>query len=352
MAIYYTSTIINDLKNDNVKKLNLMKLIINKLKEIKQKLDTITLFNYQTNNIKYVIPDQPIFRTAIEWINSFKNNQNPGVSDEIKVGLSILVSCGLERIENIPKKYFINVPNIIFNNVVGLCNITQNDNMCGTADIGIIMHNNKILYYSVTQWQGLKKCIRNPSPKIMYNMKKHIEIINKRNHQAFKDAVFHRMTNCSNTPNKTWKRVSGCLVTEKICNDNAKLAAEEWNLFSPKVKFHNLKVILDLDEKLKPNCSGIIYFDVKNNIIKKMFKWHLKINLDNCGACVSEGIYVKHYYNSECIIKTQVKYNNGIIEGLNDKHSWVPKPGSPISSWNCVAYLEKIFDMHDITIIN
>jgi len=55
------------------------------------------------------------------------------------------------------------------------------------------------------------------------------------------------------------------------------------------------------------------------------------------------------------IIKTQAKYNNGIIEGMSSKldpENWILKK-SPnyLSSWNCVApKLDKIFTMTELNL--
>ena len=69
----------------------------------------------------------------------------------------------------------------------------------------------------------------------------------------------------------------------------------------------------------------------------------------------SDGIYIYHGTPDNYILKTQAKYNNGIIEGMSSKvnpDQWVIKKStSYLSSWDVVAEdLTKIFKMTTITL--
>lgn len=322
--------------------------IFTSLNELSRKLDRLLISEKKEQN------DLVLITTADDWIKSFINNKNPGTPDEIKVGLSILVMAGLENMENIDDKYLVKINKEFFiQKILGLYNITQKDNISGTADIGIV-YVDGVEYFSISQWSGLSKCICNPSGNYTYNMKKHKNDTEHRNKIAYKNAIEFRKKNYGDVPNKLWKRLpkeTPCKATEKFINKTAQLASNEWNLLRYDKKIEMLKKILDLDNKLKCNCSGIIYFNKKKNKIQCIYKWSLKINLNKSLKCKNDGIYIKHYMDDDdknWIIKTQVKYNNGIIEGLNDKLLWNPRMGKPISSWNCVAKLEKIFNMKEI----
>lgn len=328
--------------------LNNVKNILSGLNELNSKFDSLLIGEKKEQN------DLDLITNADDWIKSYTNNNNPGTPEEIKVGLSILVMSGLEDIKNIDDNNLVEINKEISiqKNILGLYNITQNDDISGTADIGIVYDNN-IEYFSISQWGGLSKCICNPSGNYTYNMKKHKNDTEQRNKIAYKDAIEFRKKNYGNAPNKLWKRLpkeTPCRATEKFINQTAQIASNEWNLLPCDEQVVRLKKILDLDNKLKCNCSGIIYFNKKKNKIQCIYKWSLKIDLNKCLKCKNDGIYIKHYIDDDenWIIKTQVKYNNGIIEGLNDKSLWHPRIGNPISSWNCVAKLEKIFNMKEI----
>jgi hypothetical protein len=347
--------------------------LINKVKHNNQELKNIQNIQKKMTDMLYVIIDvlhkkfdklyiadkKELITTTKSWINSFKNNKNTGNPVEISVGLSILVMAGLEDINSINNDNLIEInSNILLKRkILGIYNLTQDDNISGTADIGIA-YEDCFEYFSVTQWYGsLCKCIHNSSGNGIYNMKKHKIETDKLNKNAYKNAIEYRKQNFGNIPNEKWKRLSKknqCKSTKNIMTYIAQMASNEWNLLQNDKKLERLKKILDLSEKIKCNCSGIIYFNVKTNKIHCIYKWSLKIDLNKCLNCTNDGIYIKHYIDDNVdnwIIKTQVKYNNGIIEGLNIKSSWKPKIANPISSWNCVASLEKIFNMTEITIL-
>ena len=304
--------------------------------------------------------------TINSWINSFKNNNNIGVQEEIKTGLELLISHKLDTIDNLPEKYKnihinSNLTNLL--NIKGLINLTQNDDQGGTADIGIITNDDNILYFSVTHWKGkLNKCICNPSSKIVYNIDSIDPTFVKINNDSYDLALKYRKNKFGSIPNKKWKRVRKCPGTKNMNEYSAEKASYNWNQMDNSNKRLNLIKILDLDTKLNTNCDGIIYYNKKKNKIEKIYKWSLKnnLNLENCLLTINNGIYIYHYiknsdWKDTWFLKTQAKYNNGIIEGMSSKipiENWKPCTGDPVSSWNCVARLEKLFTMENIYIVN
>ena len=258
---------------------------------------------------------------------------------------------GLDTLDRINDKYKINTnkQTIKCKNIIGLYNLTQKDTVAGTADIGIV-YINKTEYYSITQCNSsLNKCICNPSGKI-YNIIK-TNLLDNMIKNYYNKALKYREDNYGKTPNKKWKRLKDCKCSIECMSEIAKLASIEWNNFSNDDKIKKLHTILDLDNKLTPKCTGIIYFNKKTNCIKSIYNWKLNIDLNNYLNSINDGIYVYHFgdtYEKDYIIKTQVKFNNGIIEGLNDKNKWKINIGSPIGSWNCVAEMQKIFILTQI----
>ena len=177
-----------------------------------------------------------------------------------------------------------------------------------------------------------------------------------RNREAYQKALTYREENKSKIPSITWKRVPNgeCPGAKYMCSYLAEKASNSWNKLDIKTQKQNLGFILDLDDNLNTNADGIIFYNKKNKKIEKIFMWKLKIDISNYLQTVSDGIYIYHGTIDDYILKTQVKYNNGIIEGMyrnKDPKDWNIKPSkSYLSSWNYNADLKKIFDLKEFSI--
>lgn len=320
---------------------------------------------------KYKIKNlQKIYTSPESWVNSFKNNKNTGVREEITTGLNILICSNLTTLDKVREieeyKDFEHNDKFNVENLKGIINLTQSDNLSGTADIKLLFKSGKTKSFSVTQYhKHITKCIINPSPKKLYNLDNNLEVINNKNIEAFNKALLYRKNSFGETPNKKWKRLTGkkkCIATQDMNTFTAKTASDEWNNLSEEDRVNKLKFILDLNKK-GTNCDGIIYTK-KNSSIEKIYSWKLKIKLSEYIYSTSYGIYIYHHckipdnvekekwVKENHILKVQCKYNNGIIEGISSsvpEEKWEPRKGDPISSWNINAQLEKIFDMNDIT---
>lgn len=283
-------------------------------------------------------PENKNLITSVEkWEESFHGNNNTGNLYEIETG-----------------KYILNN----YSNILGVYNYTQKDNIGGTADIGILFKNNKLLQFSITKFYGkISKCIRNPSG-VIYSLRKNQEM-NIMNEESYILALNYRKTHKGITPNEKWKRCNKCPGSKNMCEYLAEISSKSWNECSREKKLENLIKLLDLNSKdlnseLKPNCDGIIYWDdAKKNI--KVLKWSLKINLEDYLNTFHDGIYIYHGNPGDFILKTQTKYNNGIIEGMPSKlliSNWKPKKSENfLSSWNCVAPdLYKIFNIEELNL--
>ena len=291
------------------------------------------------------IKSQTIIISYKEWIESFSNNNNPGTSYEICVGLSILYGSQVCKNEPLPLTYQHIKPCNKFKNIKGIINLTQNDNIGGTGDIAIVFNDNTIKYYSVTQWKNkLSKCIFNPSGEKYYGVTRNVETEQK-NDEAYEMAIKYRKKN-----NK-WKRVSGCPGSKYMCEFLADKGSNNWNENERSERKETLEKFIDLCCGINTNTNGIIYWDSKKNSIANIYKWTFNVNLDNYLKTFSHGIYIYHGNSLEdYILRTQVKYNNGIIEGMSSKKQqseWViSKSKNYLSSWNCQAVdLNKIFKL-------
>ena len=293
-----------------------------------------------------------------DWIQTFAGNKNPGTPYEICVGISILLDAGLASREELPEEYKNIKEYKKYTNIKGIINLTQKDNIGGTGDIGIIFDDDSIKYYSVTQWKKkLAKCICNPTGK-HYDISRTDET-EKINDEAYELALKYRKDNKGEIPNKKWKRIGGgkCPGAKLMCEYLAKKASESWNKKSGQERKEILFKFIDTAKEkqnvISTNADGIIYWDTKKNIIAGIYKWTLNINLDDYLTTFNDGIYICHGTPENIILKTQAKYNNGIIEGMSSKIShenWSPKKSSNyISSWDCVVPdLNKIFKMEKL----
>ena len=292
--------------------------------------------------------------TIHDWLNSFGTNNNTGVEEEKRTGLEILVKSNLDKITNLPKEYMGIVTEPHINGIKGLLNLTQNDDVGGTGDIGIV-YDDTIKYFSVTQWNNnIGKCMCNVSGRKWYKLQKSREL-NEMNNEAFQQAKNYRMEKFGITPNLDWKRVTDCPGARSMCEYLAKKGSSSWNSMNSQDKMKHLHRFIDINSRLIPKTSGIIYWDKKNNSIKKIFKWELTINLEDYLETFSDGNYIYHGKPNDFILCTQTKYNNGIIEGMSSKKSpenWkLRKSVNYLSSWNVVAKdLTKIFNMTEVSL--
>lgn len=288
------------------------------------------------------------------WIQSFDGNRNPAIITEILTGIQILFDSGLDSLKHILPNYRLKgwkkLPLSITNDCVGIVNVTQDDAVGGTGDIGIVRKNGKIDYYSITKLSK-NKCIHNPSA-VTYNINK--DAYKKDVDEAIALGVKYLEDTISPKPCMGWKRQQNPHA-KSICSMIAKEAEKGWNTYDKETRKGLIKKMLDLDDE-KTNTKGIIYTDEKG--IKDVFDWKLKISLEDCLEVISDGIYIYHCvdrgdFKNTWFLKTQIKFNNGIIELPSRKSNipekeWTYKKGDLFGSWNCVANVDAIFDMKHI----
>lgn len=271
---------------------------------------------------------------------SYKDNRNTGVGYEKGAALDLLNK----------------------ESVICVFNYTQDDNMCGTADIGVLFKDNTILNFSITEGtittrtKKLTKCIRNPSALRTYGIENSSEII-KKSEECYNLALEHRKKHKGEVPNRRWKRVKDCPGAPAMCNYLAIMSSESWNNKDPEIKKQELLKILDLNYDARTNSDGIIYYSKKEKKITAIYKWNIlqDFNLNDYLDTYTDGIYIYHGKKDNYILQTQVKYNNGIIEGMSSKidpNEWKIRPSTNyLTSWNCNATdLKKIFNMKEFNI--
>lgn len=298
-----------------------------------------------------------VITTVEGWIQSYKNNNNTGNDYEIRTGLALLLGSGLIKETDLSDEYKTVKPYQVSNNLKGLINLTQIDDVGGTADVGLLFHNKPIKFFSVTEYKGKKpaKCICNPSGTKYYGLTKNPDIEAK-NEEAFNLAIQYRKENFGESPNKRWKRTPNCPGSKMMPEFLAKEASNSWMSMSEESRKEKLATMLDLDNTRNTNADGIIFWNKKKQCIEKIYKWRLAIDLSRYLTTYSEGIYIYHGTPEDYILKTQAKYNNGIIEGMKSKipiDQWTPKKStSYLSSWDCVAPdLNKIFNMEEVHLV-
>jgi hypothetical protein len=293
-----------------------------------------------------------------DLIKSYDNNHNTGVKYEISAGIEILIIGKLDKKDNIPKKYKSDInlyKTNIFNDIKGIYNLSQRDNCGGTGDIGIEYPNGIIDYYSITKWTNEKeKCMCNPTPKKYGIIKEDYKEIIKTSHEK---SLEYRKKNKGEKPNKKWKEVRNDPYAKQICKTIATDASNNWNVKKCDDKKEILLSFIDINKNKQPNTKGIIYSTETG--IKIIKSWKYKKNIDNCLNTISNGIFIYHCtnindYENTWFLKTQVKYNNGIIElptkkaSEKDWDNYKIKQSHPCSSWNVTCKLERLFDMKKI----
>ena len=181
---------------------------------------------------------------------------------------------------------------------------------------------------------------------------------NKKNDESYELAVKYRQEIKGQIPNEKWKRVQDCPGSKFMAEFLAKEGSNSWMKMTKSERKETLLKFIDVGKKkndiINTNADGIIYWNSKKNLIAKIYNWSLKnINLDDYLTTFNDGIYICHGTPGDVILKTQVKYNNGIIEGMPSEippEKWNPtKSKNYISSWNCVAPdLNKIFNLEEL----
>ena len=270
---------------------------------------------------------------------SYKGNRNPGISYE------------KGTVSDLLKK----------ESVKCVFNYTQKDDLYGTADIGVKFKDDTILNFSITEGNITKnkkkiKCMHNTSGTKKYGIEKTSEIEEKHK-ESYNLAVEHRKKHKGEVPNSRWKHNRDCPGGPPMCNYLAIKSSESWNNKNSEYKKEKLLEIFDLNKDAQTNCDGIIFYDKKKKTISAIYKWSIlpDFDLNNyLDTFTNHTTNVYHGKKEDYIIRTQVKYNNGIIEGMHSKvdpSEWRIKPSTNyISSWNCYVNLEKIFNMEEFNI--
>lgn len=279
------------------------------------------------------------------WMSAFDNNKNTGNKYEIVAGNEILRLSGLDGITRVQFN------NELFKGVAGIVSHTQNDSN-GTGDIEIVYIDKPSMLFSVTQYKKkISKCIINPSGKYYGIYKTHYRSLLTKTYDA---CVNYKREKYGDKPivKKNWRNREKMPQVKTLHETIARHAAKNWNSFDEKHRIDMLKKFLDLDAYLNTRSDGIIFCSDKK--ICKAYRWKLKtgIELVDCLSASSDGVYIYHYAKGKCkdewFLKVQVKFNNGVIEFKKNVKPLEPKCGSTFTSWNCVARLEKIFDMEEL----
>ena len=308
----------------------------------------------------------PPITTIKKWLESFAGNKNTGNKYEKAAIIHILVDNGLDEKDNIPARLNLNLNNekkYVFPGLKGIRNLTQNDAVGGTADVELVFAD-KREYWSITQDKSkLEKCMHNAGRK-MYNIVID-EALKKENEIVFENSKKWKQDK-HGPISKKWKSKDKIPFVTAFNEKIAKKVADNWNEFTVEEQVAKIKQIIDVDDDGNPKTEGIIFVSDKDGI-KTMYKWTRKDeDMTKWVSVINEAapkypkgkIYVYHYitgtdWKKTWFIKTQIKYNRGIInygKGYKDKDpkDWKLKPYPPCSSLDCVGKLENLFHMEQL----
>ena len=326
--------------------------------------------------------DSMILHTTLNsFINSYKGNNNTGTRAEIAAGVQLIISSGLDSIQNLdksiknraiwekiePKKEL----GVMFMGMIGIYNYTQDDNV-GKADIGVAFPG-FTWKYSITKLHRFKKALSNIGTQgINYN-------------EMYKELIREQYLKA--LPIKI--ELGGNPLPKGVPDENARIIYEKAtehfadyiNKLPEKKKKKFMFKGLGLTDKGKLDSDGIIYSN--DTGINFIYLWKLKYNpniyFKNVFAQPGYSSYdhkpndAKSYVNLTLevddddikIINIQVKFNDGLVDHILKCSKWKKrktehasgekpltgsdfKPGS-IGSFNFVA--EDIRNIYDLALV-
>lgn len=274
--------------------------------------------------------DSMILHTTLNsFIDSYGVNKNPGTIAEISTGVQLIISTGLDSIQNLDKS--IRNREIwkkikpkrelekMFIGMIGLYNYTQDDNT-GKADIGVVFPGLSVWKYSITKLPHLTKDLSNIGTKeVNYNVM-FKELISEQYRKALPIKIAR---GGQRLPPRH----------QNITESAAEHFADHINKFPVKEKKEFMFHGLGITDEGKLDSDGIIYSN--NTGINFIYLWDLKYNPSDIyyknmhaqagwfgGNSKPSKDAAKTYVNlsiklgdtDNIFIRIQVKFNYGIVE--------------------------------------
>ena len=276
--------------------------------------------------------DSMILHTTLNsFINSYKRNNNTGTRAEIAAGVQLIISSGLDSIQNLDKS----IENweiwekikpkrelgMMFMGMIGIYNYTQDDN-AGKADIGVAFPG-FTWKYSITKSAHLEKDLSNIGTQgIKYN-----EMYKELIREQYIKALPIKIERGGRRPGRIDQHAR--IVYEKATEH----FADHINKWPEEKKKEFMFKGLGITNEGKLDSDGIIYSD--DTGINFIYLWKLKYDPPDIyyknlfaqagwhsGNSKPTGDAAKSYVNlsiklggvDNIFIRIQVKFNDGLVE--------------------------------------
>lgn len=287
--------------------------------------------------------DSLILHTTLNsFINSYIGNNNPGTIAEISTGVQLIISTGLDSIENLdksirrreiwekikPKRGL----EMMFMGMIGLYNYTQDDNT-GKADIGVVFPGLSVWKYSITKLTHLSKDLSNIGTQGVKYTVMYKELISEQYRKALPIKIARGGE--SLPPGRPDEHAR--IIYEKA----AEHFADHINEFPVKEKKKFMFNGLGITDEGKLDSDGIIYSN--DTGINYIYLWELKYkpvdiyyknmhaqagwskgnskpSKDTAKTYVNLSIKVRGADN--IFIRIQVKFNDGLVEHIQRGQPW------------------------------
>ena len=227
--------------------------------------------------------------------------------------------------------------------VVGLRNVTQDDNDGGTGDIVLCLASGRELAVSIFAGKvkrdgAIEKCLSNPTCS-RYGCTEDDLVAFKGIAAAAVPAYKKEMTDKYGADEAAWNRkpssaaVKACsaVAAATAARFNALPAAERVARFQDLTRCSNGGKPADMLCVVNPNCKKYALFNI------------IKSNIDGGAVSVrADQFWLYMTVNGQEVGKTQVKFNNGVYHK--------GKTSSIISSWNASCYMNKVFTLESTMI--
>ena len=291
--------------------------------------------------------DSMILHTTLNsFINSYGENNNPGTIAEISTGVQLIISTGLDSIQNLDKsiknwKIWEKITpkrelGMMFMGMIGLYNYTQDDNV-GKADIGVVFPGLFVWKYSITKLKHLTKDLSNIGTQGINFNKRYYDLIR----EQYKKGLPAKIARGGESGRGHGIDEHARIVYEKATED----FADHINKWPDKNKKEFMFHGLGITEEGKLDSDGIIYSD--NTGINFIYLWDLKyspsdiyyknmraqagwasgnIKPNKNAAKTYVNLSVKLGGTDHIFIRIQVKFNDGLVVPVKkwkeDKAAW------------------------------
>ena len=278
-----------------------------------------------------------------------------GMTDELMVSLKPIhneIKVKNEKIANIIEsiwKQTLKVPvcsELMYDghNIIGMKNITQSDDVGKTGDITLLTDKNTELSISITEGDTNKKtgdihkCLTNPAAKRLGATNEDIEKCKKIATEGVVEYKLEKTEKYGKDESK-WPERQRSDIAIKVATRVAIHTADRFNSLSLEQRQAKFRDLLRIDDLSKTPADYIVLVGKKCESAKH-FKFVSPL-IDICSPEITaSGVFLIVKNKDIELGRIQVKFNNGIYHK--------GQTSSIVSSWNFVAYLNKIFQIEAV----